>query len=102
MFTFYSKQSTNNRNERATFVGDFAEGMLKISVARCSKKDQFARKKGFKIAEGRFLKNKFVFVQEMPVCTAKEFVEIAKSLTGEIIKTKVVLMAAKPVIQPQA
>ena len=97
MYTFYSKQSTKNRNERATFVGDFSEGILKISVARCSKKDQFARHKGRQIAEGRFYKNKFVFTKEMPSCTSKEFVDIAKSLTGEIIHSKVVLMASKPV-----
>ena len=98
MFTFYSKNSENQKsNERVTFVGTFSEGILKIAAARCSKKDQFARKKGFLIAQGRLNKNRLLFSQEMPVCSATDFVNIAKTLVENVIKTKVVLIATKVV-----
>lgn len=99
MYHFFSKNETR-KNERVTFVGNFTDGVLKIAVARCSKKDQFIRRKGVQIAEGRLSKNKLVFSQEMPNCTGAEFVEISKSLVGEIVRTKVVLMANKPAIIP--
>ena len=102
MFTFYSRQQDNTpRNERVTFVGEFTDGMLKIAAARCSKRDQFARKKGFTIAQGRLTKNKLIHTQEMPVCTATDFVNIAKTLAGDIVRTKIVLLANKPAIEPQ-
>lgn len=93
MFTFYSKpNSEHNRNERVTFVGNFSDGILKIAAARCSKKDQFARKKGFQIAQGRLMKDKLIFSQEVSSCDASQFVQIAKELSEGVIKSKVVLL----------
>ena len=100
MFHFFSQQTETNRNERVTFVGEYSDGLLKIAAARCSKKDQFARKKGVKIAEGRLSKNRLIFKQEMPDCSPKQFVDISKTLVGNILQTKVVLMAVTNPITP--
>jgi hypothetical protein len=50
IFRFYSNHTVTNR---VTVVGEFDGDLLKISVARCSNKDQFRKKKGRAIAENR-------------------------------------------------
>lgn len=95
MYVFHSKQTTPNRNERVTFVGEFENGLLKIASARCSKRDQFNRKKGRKIAEGRLLKDKIVFKQEMVECSPTNFLDITRTLSSEIIRTKQVFLVHK-------
>ena len=95
MYVFHSKTTTPNRNERVTFVGEFENGLLKIASSRCSKKDQFNRKKGRTIAEGRLLKNKLIFQKEMTDCSGANFLDITRELSSEIIRTKQVFLVHK-------
>ena len=88
MYHFFSRQNSKHRNERVTLVGEFSNETLKIAAARCSKKDQFARKKGVKIAEGRLAKNRLVFSETMQDCSPKKFIEISNSLVGHVLETK--------------
>ena len=78
-FRFYS-----NNIPRSVIVAQYSEGMLKIAVSRCSKKDNFIRKKGRAIAEGRLQKGKIYAKVNMPECTTKEFVEIAKNISNQL------------------
>lgn len=81
MLTIHSKHDAN----RVTVVGDVVDGHLKLSAARCGKKDRFVRKVGNLIATGRFNKGKFCRV--VPVgsgFTIKNFIEIASDFADEI------------------
>ena len=81
MLTIHSKHESN----RVTVVGDVVDGHLRLSAARCSKKDSFVRKVGNLIATGRFNKGKYCRI--VPVGTAfttKDFIEIASTFADEI------------------
>ena len=94
IFRFYSKNE-NNRNERITLVGEHVEGVLKIAAARCSKRDQFQRSKGAKIALGRLAKNKLAYAIPMVTCTGTDFVSVAQTLIEPILQSKQILMVVK-------
>ena len=85
MYRFYSEP---NQPVRVTVVGLFADGRLYTAVSRCSTKDNFIRKKGRMIAEGRLVKGKIYKSFEMSTCTSAEFVAVAKSIIPEVIKSK--------------
>lgn len=55
IYRFHSKTTDKCR---VTVVGAYNNGYLNLAVARCSKKDQFNKKLGNIIAEGRLLKGK--------------------------------------------
>jgi len=57
MYRFYSEP---NQPVRVTVVGLFVDGWLYTAVSRCSNKDNFIRKKGRMIAEGRLVKGKYI------------------------------------------
>lgn len=87
MYRFYSKVNSKS-NVRVAVVGDYQDGELRVSVARCSSKDKFIRSKGRMIAEGRFSKGKFY--SKFPVGNVQTnlgeiFVGCAKKVIDEIV-----------------
>lgn len=72
---------------RATVVGEFEEktGELKIAVSLCNPKDQFNKKKGTAIAEGRMRKGKlFTIIEGLNTCSIPQFVAIARDIAQEV------------------
>lgn len=51
--TYFRHCPANQKNERLTIGGIYVEGTLKIGVSRCSKKDQFEKRKGREVSIGR-------------------------------------------------
>ena len=86
LYRFYS----NSKKNRVTVVGSCNNGYLKLAAARCSNKDQFVRRKGRAIAEGRLLKGKLFtsipMVEEN--CSTELFIEHAKLVVDMVSKTK--------------
>ena len=82
MYHFYSNSTDGNR---VSVAGQHSEGVLKLAVSRCSNKDNFVRKKGRLIAEGRLLKGKLHSEYPMEVCDIQRFVEIAKNVSKDVI-----------------
>lgn len=52
---------------RYTIAGKFNGGTLDLSFAKCSKKDQFSKKIGRLIAEGRLTKRKTEYLVNVPL-----------------------------------
>ena len=92
MYRFYSNPQGR---VRVSVVGEHKEGALHVAVARCSKKDQFIRQKGRKIAEGRLQKGKLYAVYPMDECDSSTFLDYAKTIASEV-------EASKTCIAPQA
>jgi hypothetical protein len=84
MFRFYS----NAGSGRVSVVAEHSEGMLKIAVARCSHKDNFIRRKGRAIAEGRLEKGKLYSSIPMKECDIQTFIHHAKMVAEEVQQTK--------------
>ena len=86
LYRFYS----NSKKNRVTVVGACNNGYLKIATARCSNKDQFVRRKGRAIAEGRLLKGKLFTSIPMvgDVCSTEIFIEHAKLVVDRVNQTK--------------
>ena len=89
MYRFYSKSSP-----RVTVVAEYSkkDKLLKIAVARCSKKDRFIRKEGRTLAEKR-LKNGEYF-REIYLKTAPSnynFAGLASYIAHEVGKTKEII-----------
>jgi len=84
-YRFYSSPA---EKVRISVVGQYEEGILKIAVARCSKKDTFIRRKGRAIAEGRLFKNKLYTAVPMQACDIVAFVDVAKQVVAEVARTK--------------
>lgn len=86
LFRFYSnpEQSQN----RVVVIGEHSEGVLKIAVSRCSKKDNFIREKGRAIAEGRLAKGKLYQIIQANEMNVETFVEHAKRIAKEVETTK--------------
>lgn len=85
MYRFYSNPAENSR---VSVVGQFNGNSLQIAVARCSKKDQFIRRKGRLIAEGRLEKGKLYSDIPMNECTSETFVKYASKICQEVSQTK--------------
>ena len=81
MFRFYSNPMQSNR---VSVVGQYDNNILSIAVARCSNKDNFIRKKGRMIAEGRLRKGKVFLVRNMVTCSSSDFVNIAKEIIKDV------------------
>ena len=81
-FRFYS--NPENSTVRVSLAGTHENGVLKIAAARCSNRDNFQRKKGRQIAEGRLHKDKVCYQEQRETCTGHDFVEVARSLAAEI------------------
>ena len=99
MLLYHSKGLQQEKNvsmpkvPRVSVVGEINEetGMLNLAVARCSSRDNFCRKIGKTIAEGRLKKEKCY--TQIPVTkdfSPKNFVEIAKKVAEEVIANKTV------------
>ena len=87
MFRFYSPHGTDCR---VSVVGKHTDGMLNIAVSRCSKKDNFNRKIGRSIAEGRLKRGYFFSQIPIDECDSKAFVEIAKTVANEVCSSMIV------------
>lgn len=94
MFRFYSSPQEATR---VSIVAEHSEGVLKIAVARCSKKDNFFRKKGRLIAEGRLNKGKVHTTIPMDECDIQTFLAYAKIIAEEVKQTKRVYEPIEPV-----
>lgn len=88
MFRFYS--SPQNKT-RIVVVGEHSEGVLKVAVSRCSKKDQFVRKKGRFIAESRLSKNRLYLKEDFDHFDAPMFLNMAKNIEQEMQTSKEVV-----------
>jgi hypothetical protein len=88
MYRYYSKPINGNR---ITVVGEYQDGILKLATACCSKKDQFMRKKGRSIAEGRLAKNKIMDIISLDYCSGNDFVDFAQALSMKVAATKIVV-----------
>jgi hypothetical protein len=86
MFRYYSPHNTSCR---VTVVGEHNDGVLNIAVARCSKKDNFNKKIGRNIAEGRLAKKQIYFKTSIQYCTTSDFLKHAKSIAEEVCSTKI-------------
>lgn len=84
MYRFYSRPT--GTNIRVSVVGEHSDGVLKIAVARCSKKDHFVKKKGRTIAEGRLKKGKYYQKIQMRKCNISTFVSLAKAIAKHVSK----------------
>ena len=101
MFRFYSK-STETKS-RVAVVGVHSDGVLSIAVSRCSHKDNFMKKKGRLIAEGRLQnglnpeakRNTLYGQYEMNECDVQTFLTHAKAISKLVDETKVVTPLCK-------
>jgi hypothetical protein len=89
MYRLYTKPEQGHN--RVTVVGEHKDGLLKIAVARCGKKDVFIKKRGRIIAENRLTKDLLFNVYPMTECTSKDFVNIATNVAEEVLRTKEVV-----------
>lgn len=98
MFGFHSKLPENNRNDkdnkvRVTVIGEYSEGVLKLAVSRCSRKDRFVKKIGTARAVARLKRDKLYKVIDMQECKCVDFINIAKQIAEEVRINKVVIVA---------
>jgi hypothetical protein len=86
MKTYYIYETAKKSKRRLSIAAFISENQLCIGVAQCSKKDQFNKKIGRAIAEGRALKHPTIKVQlEKPIIDAKELIQlIRKTVNKEI------------------
>ncbi len=70
---------------RVAIVGKYKDGTLSMAVARTSVQDQFNRKKGRLIAEGRLEKGRIFKQVPLQFCGIHEFVVEAKKIEKEVI-----------------
>lgn len=83
MFHYYSKK--NDNPVRVVITGEHKDGILKLAAARCSKKDQFIKKKGRTISENRLKGGKLYASHFLAECPGTKFLEIASKTAEEII-----------------
>lgn len=94
MFRYYS--TPNEANVRITIAGVHSDGVLKLAVSRCSKKDRYVKKIGREKAEKRLSIGLLYDQIELKECDAKTFVEFAKKAVLDIDKNaKVVKILPK-------
>lgn len=84
MFRYYSQP--NEASVRITVVGEHSEGVLRLAVSRCSKKDRYVKKIGRGRAEKRLLKGKLFDEVHLQECDAKTFVQYAKQAIKDVDK----------------
>ena len=85
IYRFYSSPEHKNR---VAVIGEYAEGQLTLAVSRCSDKDNFVRKKGRFIAEGRLKKGKIYGIVTIPKPTTEDFLKIAGRIAGWVEASK--------------
>ena len=75
------------RDVRVTIAGKKENGVLELSAARCSSKDNFSRSIGRNIALGRLNKGKVFKTIENFDGNNSDFIDIAQREANEIIQT---------------
>lgn len=87
IFRFYSNPTQGNR---VSVVGQLVNQELAIAVARTGKHENFCRKKGRAIAEGRLAKGKLYATLKVgkDKMLSEEFITIAQEIAEQVIKTK--------------
>lgn len=88
-FVYHTKNlSKNNRQPRVTVVGSVDESgkTLCLSVARCSKNDQFTKKVGRQIAAERLQKGEFVAQVPINEPSLTNFIACAVAVGDAAIK----------------
>lgn len=83
MFIYYSDKNSKNR---VSVVGTHENGLLKLGVARCGKKDNFCRKTGRTIAEGRLRKGNIFTKVPIDTCRTEDFIRHAKAVVDNVEK----------------
>ena len=81
MLRLYSRHNYN----RVTVVGDYFNNVLRLSVSRCSDKDNFSKKIGSLIAGGRFNKGIYCQVVEVDIPNTENFVKHASMLADTLV-----------------
>lgn len=83
MFHFYTKTENLHGAGRVSIAGIVIDNTLQIGTAVTGKKEQFVRKRGKKIAEGRAIKHP-IYTVNLKSDSVKEiskiFIEICKSI----------------------
>lgn len=82
-FIFHSSPD-NNLGVRVTVVGDYADGVLNLAVARCSQEDIFVRKTGREKAIERLKKGEFVTSLMSETMTFKRFFGAASAVANAV------------------
>lgn len=93
IYRFYSNPI---QGARVTVVGQLEGNSLNVACARCSPRDNFVRRKGRTIAEGRLKKGKLygaMVIGYAEQYRPKLFIELATDVAEDVAKTK------KPVTQ---
>jgi hypothetical protein len=92
MYRFYSRpMGSGHRSPRVVVIGMFDSGILKIAVSRCSHKDNFIKKTGRVIAEGRLAKGKIHSSYSVDKITSEYFIKLASDIAFEVATTKIVV-----------
>lgn len=78
-FIYYSSPD-NDLGARVTVVGEYADGVLNLAVARCSNMDAFVKKTGREIATERLKKGEFVLSFKSETMSFKRFFGVASAV----------------------
>lgn len=84
-FIFHSN-SNHPSGIRVTVIGDYTNGVLNISVSRCSSKDAFVKKTGRKIAMDRFNEGDFTTSFASEEMSLARFIGAACAVGDAVIK----------------
>lgn len=100
IFRFYSKPRASKGNVIISVVATQNAGndILNIAVARCSKKDQFVKKKGRELAEKRLNANELYCKYRVKDCKGKEFMQIAEKVAKEVTNS-IIVYNESPIIR---
>ena len=79
MYYYHSPEFKNG--VRVTIAGIYNNGVLVLSAARCSHKDQFNKKIGRKIASGRMYNDQIVLIKKIENFVIKNFIKEASSIS---------------------
>lgn len=83
-FIFHSSPE-NLSGVRVTVVGNYVDGVLNLSVARCSAKDPFIKKVGRDIAIDRLSVGKYIYSLKSNEITVNRFAGAARAVANAVI-----------------
>lgn len=85
VFIFHSPQDPMCNGLRATVVGRYNNGVLKIGVSRCSERDMFCRKTGRDLAFKRLDDGKEYLSVNSDNMDLTKFIKIAQAISEAVL-----------------
>ena len=85
VFIFHSPQYPMSTGLRATVVGRYKDGELKIGVSRCSERDMFSRKTGRELAFKRLDDGKEYLSVSTDNMDLTKFIKIAQAISEAVL-----------------